>query len=59
MTIMPTKPRAARTVLGSVEVNGGRDRGELVREADATTEEAPHGPGLHPTSAADPDVRAG
>ena len=37
MTIMPAKPRAARTVLGSVEVNGGRDRGELVREADPET----------------------
>ena len=26
-----------RTVLGTVEVNGGRDRGELVREADPET----------------------
>lgn len=26
-----------RTVLGTVEVNGGRDRGELIREADPET----------------------
>lgn len=34
MTAMPTRDR---TVLGTVEVNGGRDRGELVREADPET----------------------
>ena len=34
MTAMPTKNR---TVLGTVEVNGGRDRGELIREADPET----------------------
>lgn len=34
MTAISTKDR---TVLGTVEVNGGRDRGELVREADPDT----------------------
>jgi len=34
---MTAMPKTDRTVLGTVEVNGGRDRGELVREADPET----------------------
>lgn len=39
MTSMPTKDR---TVLGTVEVNGGRDRGELVRELSPAGEIVEH-----------------